>query len=126
MRYQRTAHRITSAVNWRPLKARSALRRPNPRFRAMAKDDLLPGAGQTLQQNHETQIAAGDVDQTALVQVLPTAKPSPAHVAAVEDQREAAFDELGARLERRPGEAEQQTGPVVDHGAAGAIVPVPA
>ncbi len=61
-----------------------------------------------------------------LVEVLPAAQPSPAHAAAVEDQREAPLDDLGTQLERYPGDAGQLPGSVVDDGAAGGIIPVPA
>src|SRR3712207_8831282 len=43
-----------------------------------------------------------------------------------EDQREAPLDDLGAQLERGAGHTGQQTGAVVDDGAAGVVVPMPA
>src|SRR3712207_5447998 len=78
------------------------------------------------QPHDQAEVVAGDVDQVALVQALPAAQPRPAHAAAVEDQREAALDDLRTELERRAGDAGQQTGAVVDHRAAGLVVPVPA
>src|SRR3712207_7198045 len=57
-------------------------------FRSNQRLELAgrPGAGQ--QPHDEAEVVAGDVDQVALVQVLPAAQPGPAHAAAVEDQRE--------------------------------------
>jgi hypothetical protein len=60
------------------------------------------------------------------VQPLPAAPPGPAHAAAVKDQCKVPFDDLGTELERRASDAGQQPGPVVDDGAAGIIVPMPA
>jgi hypothetical protein len=74
----------------------------------------------------QAEVVAGDVDQVALVQVLPAAQPGPAHAAAVENEGEAPLDHLGAQLERHPGHAGQQTGAVVDHRAAGSVVAMPA
>jgi hypothetical protein len=53
-----------------------------------------PGTGQQL--HDQAEIVTSDVDQIALVQVLPTAQPSPARATAVEDQREAPLDDFGA------------------------------
>src|SRR4051794_36165510 len=45
-----------------------------------------PRGSRSRQQPHnQAQVVAGDVDQVALVQVLPAAQPSPAHATAVED-----------------------------------------
>src|SRR3712207_8385008 len=64
-----------------------------------------------------TTLFRSDVDQVALLQVLPAAQPGPAHAAAVENEREAPLDDLGAQLERHPGHAGEQTGAAVDHRA---------
>ena len=42
---------------------------------------------------------AGDMDQVALVNVLPTAQPGPPHAAAIEDMGEAALDHLCTEFE---------------------------
>src|SRR3712207_7675687 len=49
-------------------------------------------------------------DALPILQVLPAAQPGPSHATTVEDQREAPLDDLGAQLERHPGDAGQQTG----------------
>src|SRR3954468_17661161 len=83
-----------------------------------------PGAGQ--QPHDQAEIIARDMDQVALVQVLPAAQPRSAHATTIEDQREAPLDAFGAQLERRPGNPGQKAGAVVDDGTAGLVVAVPA
>ena len=56
----------------------------------------------TQEAHDQAEIVAGDVDQVALLHLLPAAQPHPAHAAAAEGQREAAFHQLGAQLERLP------------------------
>ena len=63
----------------------------------------LPGRPRPGQQPHDqSQIVPGDVDQVALLHVLPATQPDPAHAAAIEDQGEAAFHQFGTKLECLP------------------------
>ncbi len=71
-------------------------------------------------------IVPGDVDQVALVHVLPAAQPSPSHAATVQDQRKAALHPFGAELERLPGHFGEQPGTVVVDRAPRGIVSMPA
>ena len=55
---------------------------------------LFRGAGPDQQAHQQPEIVPGDVDQIALVDVLPAPQPRPAHTAPVQDVSEGAFDEF--------------------------------
>src|SRR3954464_9207523 len=79
-----------------------------------------PDAGQ--QAHDQPEAVPGDMDQVSLVEVLAAAQPSPAHAAAIEDQRKAALDQFGPQPERLPGHFGEQPGTIVVDGAASGIV----
>ncbi len=83
-----------------------------------------PGAGQ--QAHDQAEIVAGDVDQVALVDVLPPTQPAPSHAATAEHRGEAAFDDPGAQTQGGARDAGKQPDAVVDHRAAGGVVAMPA
>jgi hypothetical protein len=51
----------------------------------------------------QAQVVPSNVDQVALVDVFPTTQPNPAQAAAIEKQREPAFNQFGAKFERLSG-----------------------
>jgi hypothetical protein len=51
----------------------------------------------------QPQVVPSNVDQVALVDVFPTTQPNPAQAAAIEKQREPAFNQFGAKFERLSG-----------------------
>ncbi len=77
---------------------------------------LLRGAGADQLAHQETQIVAGDVEQAALVHVLPPAQPGSSHAATIEAVGKGTLDDLGAQLEGLPGDLGQEARPVVERG----------
>ena len=59
---------------------------------------------------------AGDVEQAALVHVLPPAQPGSSHAATIEAVGKGTLDDLGAQLEGLPGDLGQEARPVVERG----------
>jgi hypothetical protein len=67
--------------------------------------DELSGRSSPGEQAHDqSQVVSGDVDQVALLHVLPATQPDPAHATAIEDQGETAFHQFGTKLERLPSD----------------------
>ncbi len=88
-------HHEQSSANWRDEAENSAI---------SCRHGLLRGAGADQLAHQETQIVAGDVEQVALVQVVPTAQPGAAHATAIESVGEGSLDQLGAQLEGLSGD----------------------
>ena len=96
------AHWLSATTNIMTIRTPSGCK--IARSRAESHRDELPGRSSPGQQPHDQpQIVPGDVDQVALLHVLPATQPDPAHAAAIEDQGKAAFDQFGTKLEGLPG-----------------------
>ncbi len=74
-------------------------------MRRCAGRELPRGAGPDRQAHDQAEIVAGDMHAMALVQVLAAAQPGSTHAATIEDESEAALDQLGSEPERLPGHA---------------------
>src|SRR3954462_6119761 len=57
-------------------------------------DGLFRGSGPDEQAHQQPEIVPGDMDQIALVAILPAPQPRPAHSTPVQDVREGALDEF--------------------------------
>src|SRR5215212_11128911 len=57
-------------------------------------DGLFRGSGPDEQAQEQPEIVPGDVDQIALVDILPAPQPRPAHPTAVQDVRKGALDQF--------------------------------
>src|SRR6202035_5301714 len=87
----------------------------------------LPGRSRPGQEPHDqSQVVSGDVDQVALLNVVPATQPDPAHAAAIEDQREAAFHQLGTEFERLSRDPGAQPRSIVVDRAPRLVVAMPA
>jgi len=64
--------------------------------------------------------------QVALVDVFPTTQPDPTQAAAIEKQREAAFNQFGAKFERLSGNPRKQACSIVVDRTLRRIVAIPA
>src|SRR4029453_2527494 len=90
------------------------------------RQDELPGRSSPGQQPHDQpQIVPCDVDQVALLHVLPATQPDPAHATAIEDQSETAFHQFGAELEPLPCDPGEQPRSVVVDRPPRLIIAVP-
>jgi hypothetical protein len=74
----------------------------------------------------QPQVVAGDLDQSALLDVLTAAQPGAAQAANVKDEGEAALDLFGAQFESLAGDRALQPRPVVVDRPASRVVAVPA
>ena len=59
-----------------------------------ARHGFLRGSGPDQQAHQQPEIVPGDVDQIALVDILPAPQPRPAQATAVQDVRKGALDQF--------------------------------
>ena len=86
----------------------------------------LPGRPCPGQQPHDqSQVVSSNVDEVALLHVLPPAQPNLSHAAAIEDQRKPALHQFSAQLERLARNAGKQSRSIVVDRPARDIVAVP-
>ena len=87
----------------------------------------LPRRSLAVQRAHQdAEIEPGDMDQIALVEVFPSAQPSPSHAAAIEDMGEGAFDHLAAPAHGLAPDSGFQPRPVGVNRCARRLVAMPA
>src|SRR5919202_5840407 len=72
----------------------SAAREPNKKTPA-SRGGFLRGSGPDQQAHQQPEIVPGDMDQVALVDVLPAPQPRAANPTPVQDVSEGALDDLG-------------------------------
>src|SRR3954452_11981720 len=59
-----------------------------------ARHGFLRGSGPDQQAHEQPEVVPGDMDQIALVDILPAPQPRPAHPTAVQDVRKGALDKF--------------------------------
>src|SRR3712207_3810606 len=91
-----------------------------------ARHGFLRGSGPDQQPHQYPEIVPRDVDQIALVDVLPDPQPRPAHSTAVQDVSEGALDQLRSFAHRLLADLRAQPNAVVINRPARIRVPVPA
>src|SRR5919206_3959344 len=91
-----------------------------------ARGGFLRGSGPDQQPHQQAEIVTGDMDQVALVNILPAPQPRAAHPAPVQDVSKRALNDLRTFTQGLLADLGAQPNAVVVHRPTGFLISVPA